>query len=55
VVLPYTFGPQGEQTHEQPRCTMLIGQLFSDDLLLSVAHAYQIRHDWHLRQPSLPG
>jgi Asp-tRNA(Asn)/Glu-tRNA(Gln) amidotransferase A subunit family amidase len=55
AVLPYRFGTQGEQTHEQPRCVTVFGQLFADDLLLSVAHAYQIRHDWHTRRPALPG
>jgi hypothetical protein len=29
------------------------GHLFQDDLLLSAMHAYQIRHDWHLRKPPL--
>jgi Asp-tRNA(Asn)/Glu-tRNA(Gln) amidotransferase A subunit family amidase len=32
---------------------MLIGKLFADDLVLSVAHAYQRATEWHLRRPSL--
>jgi Asp-tRNA(Asn)/Glu-tRNA(Gln) amidotransferase A subunit family amidase len=58
VVLPYTFGSttnqQGEVSHEQPRCVTIFGHVFADDLLLSVAHAYQIEHDWHSRRPSIP-
>ena len=40
-------------TPEQPRTVTVYGHLFQDDLLLSAMHAYQIRHDWHLRRPPL--
>jgi Asp-tRNA(Asn)/Glu-tRNA(Gln) amidotransferase A subunit family amidase len=62
VVLPYNFatGTQGGRggaaptpTPEQPRTVTVYGHLFQDDLLLSAMHAYQIRHDWHLRKPPL--
>ena len=61
AVLPYSYRkgqsrrggqPQGQP---QPQCTMLIGKLFGDDLLLSVAHAYQQKTDWHTRKPDLSG
>lgn len=47
VVMPYTF------QRGQPQCTMLVGKLFGDDQLLSVAHAYQQATDWHTRRPAL--
>ena len=50
TVLPYTFG--GDEPH-QPRCTTIIGNLFADDHILSVAHAYQRVTDWHTRHPTL--
>lgn len=57
VVLPYDFGEvesndEGD-THVQPICTTLIGDLFADDKLLSVAHAYQATTDFHSRRPPL--
>jgi aspartyl-tRNA(Asn)/glutamyl-tRNA(Gln) amidotransferase subunit A len=36
-----------------PLTTTLIGDLFADDKILSVAHAYQSVTDWHLRRPEL--
>jgi Asp-tRNA(Asn)/Glu-tRNA(Gln) amidotransferase A subunit family amidase len=58
VVLPYTFGSttnqQGEVSHEQPRTVTIFGHVFADDLVLNVAHAYQIKHDWHQRRPNIP-
>ena len=50
VVVPYDFGGD----NPQPLCTTLIGDLFTDDAILSVAHAYQRSTDWHNRHPSLP-
>ncbi len=32
-----------------------IGDLFADDKILSVAHAYQTSTDWHLKRPDLSG
>jgi len=49
VVLPYTF----DVRRGQPLCTMLVGNLFGDDKLLSVAAAYQQATDWHERRPKL--
>ncbi len=37
----------------KPVCTTIIGDLFADDKMLSVAHAYQAATDWHTRHPSL--
>jgi Asp-tRNA(Asn)/Glu-tRNA(Gln) amidotransferase A subunit family amidase len=51
VVLPYAM-TEGE--HPQPATTTLIGALFADDLILSVAHKYQTATDWHTRHPTLP-
>jgi Asp-tRNA(Asn)/Glu-tRNA(Gln) amidotransferase A subunit family amidase len=50
AVLPYAF--DGDE-NPQPRCTTIIGDLFSDDRILSVAHAYQNATDWHERHPNL--
>jgi Asp-tRNA(Asn)/Glu-tRNA(Gln) amidotransferase A subunit family amidase len=50
VVLPYAM-TEGE--HPQPATTTLIGALFADDLILSVAHRFQAATDWHLRRPAL--
>ena len=56
VVLPYKFGKdQRTYQKEQPQCTTIIGSLFGDDQLLSVAHAYQGKTDWHSRKPDLSG
>jgi Asp-tRNA(Asn)/Glu-tRNA(Gln) amidotransferase A subunit family amidase len=51
VVVPYDFGGD----NPQPLTTTLIGDLFADDKILSVAHAYQRTTDWHLRRPDLEG
>ena len=56
AVLPYDFGDsntEDEFDHEQPICTTIIGDLFADDKILSVAHAYQSVTDWHQRHPDL--
>jgi Asp-tRNA(Asn)/Glu-tRNA(Gln) amidotransferase A subunit family amidase len=51
VVVPYDFGGD----NPQPLTTTIIGDLFADDKILSVAHAYQRSTDWHLRRPDLSG
>ncbi len=43
---PVTYNPQ-------PICTVLAGNLYNDDKILSVAHQYQIHTDWHTKHPSL--
>lgn len=50
AIVPYAFR-DGE--NGQPLCTTLIGGLFEDDTILSVAHAYQRATQWHLRHPKL--
>jgi Asp-tRNA(Asn)/Glu-tRNA(Gln) amidotransferase A subunit family amidase len=50
VIVPYAMS-EGE--HPQPMCTTIIGNLFEDDRILSVAHAYQRATEWHLRHPAL--
>jgi len=42
-----------EGEHPQPQCTTLIGALFADDAILSVAHAYQKSTNWHEQHPRL--
>jgi hypothetical protein len=37
----------------QPICATIIGNLYDDDKILSVAHAYQVNTDIHLKRPSL--
>jgi Asp-tRNA(Asn)/Glu-tRNA(Gln) amidotransferase A subunit family amidase len=59
AVFPYAFGPrptgQGAAGNgpPQPLCTTIIGDLFADDKILSVAHAYQQATDWHKKHPAL--
>jgi Asp-tRNA(Asn)/Glu-tRNA(Gln) amidotransferase A subunit family amidase len=50
VVLPFALR---EGDSPQPVCTTLIGALFADDLILSVAHAYQSATGWHRLHPRL--
>jgi Asp-tRNA(Asn)/Glu-tRNA(Gln) amidotransferase A subunit family amidase len=50
VALPHTFS---EGANGQPVCTTIIGNLFADDSILSVAHAYQRATNWHTRHPKL--
>jgi hypothetical protein len=56
AIVPYGFGvrnPDDESPTEMPLTTTLLGDLFADDKILSVAHAFQKRTDWHLRRPPL--
>ncbi len=56
VVVPYGFGPRaaaGAPPHDQPLTATLIGNLFADDVVLSVAHSFQQATEWHLRRPAL--
>ena len=39
--------------NQQPICAVLAGNLYNDDLILSVAHKYQMATDWHTRHPKL--
>lgn len=50
VVLPYAYR-EGE--HGQPICTTLVGNVFADDKILSVASAYQQATDWHKKHPQI--
>ncbi len=58
VVVPYDFGirnPDSERPTTMPLTTVIVGDLFADDKILSVAHAFQKGTDWHLRRPDLGG
>jgi Asp-tRNA(Asn)/Glu-tRNA(Gln) amidotransferase A subunit family amidase len=37
----------------QPICATIIGNLYNDDKILSVAHQFQVNTDIHLKHPSL--
>ena len=37
----------------QPICTQIAGNLYNDDIILSVAHKYQSATKWHLDRPKL--
>ena len=52
VVVPYGTS-EDEDSPKQPICTTIVGALFADDKILSVAHAYQAATEWHLRHPDL--
>ena len=56
AVVQYGFGPRSpdqEAAKPQPLTTTLVGDLFADDKILSVAHAFQTVTDWHTRRPPL--
>jgi hypothetical protein len=58
VVLPYDFGvrnPEAESPTTMPLTVTLVGDLFADDKILGVAHAFQKVTGWHLRRPDLGG
>lgn len=58
VVVPYDFGPRNPEAAEptlMPLTAVLVGDLFADDRILGVAHAFQKTTDWHLRRPDLAG
>lgn len=46
-------GPPPEPFNPQPICATLAGNLYNDDLILSVAHQFQIASDWHKRRPKI--
>jgi hypothetical protein len=46
--------PQQPALNPQPITTQIAGNLYNDDLILSVAHKYQINTKWHLERPKLP-
>ena len=47
AVFPYKFD------NGQPQCTTIIGDVFADDKILSVAQAYQNATDWHRQHPDI--
>ncbi|MCH9791352.1 MAG: amidase [Planctomycetes bacterium] len=47
AVFPYKFDAK------QPECITLIGNLFADDTILSVANAYQSATHWHEEHPQI--
>lgn len=56
AIVQYGFGvrnPDDDAPTTMPLTTTLLGDLFADDKILSVAHAFQKRTDWHLRRPTL--
>lgn len=67
AVLPYKFdvpqfgggGPRGNDStpapvyQAQPICGVITGNLYADDIILSVAHQFQKATDFHTRRPSL--
>jgi Asp-tRNA(Asn)/Glu-tRNA(Gln) amidotransferase A subunit family amidase len=56
VVVPYGFGPRNPEAQNptmMPLTACIVGDLFADDKILGVAHAFQKGTDWHLRRPDL--
>lgn len=65
AVLPYKFdvpnfggggpnAPQPAPTYKaQPICGVITGNLYNDDIILSVAHQFQKATDFHARRPAL--
>ena len=57
AIVQYDFGvrnPDSETPTTMPLTTTIVGDLFADDKILNVAHAFQSATDWHLRRPTLP-
>ena len=52
AVVPHGIS-EDEDSPQQPICTTIVGALFADDKILSVAHAYQVATEWHLQHPEL--
>ena len=42
-----------QMTNPMPTCAVLAGNLYNDDLILSVAHQFQTHTDFHLKHPSI--
>lgn len=58
AIVQYGFGvrnPDGDSPTTMPLTTTILGDLFADDRILNLAHAYQRRTDWHTRRPTLDG
>jgi Asp-tRNA(Asn)/Glu-tRNA(Gln) amidotransferase A subunit family amidase len=65
VVVPYKFdvpqqgGGRGAtaqppvELKAQPIGAVIVGNLFADDLILSVAHQLQVHTDIHLKRPAI--
>jgi Asp-tRNA(Asn)/Glu-tRNA(Gln) amidotransferase A subunit family amidase len=56
AIVQYGFGvrdAEADSPTEMPLTTTLVGDLFADDKILNVAHAFQKNTDWHLRRPAL--
>ncbi|HJU75384.1 MAG TPA: amidase [Gemmatimonadaceae bacterium] len=45
--------PPPQELKPQPVCATIVGGLFNDDKILSVAHQFQANTDIHLKRPSL--
>jgi Asp-tRNA(Asn)/Glu-tRNA(Gln) amidotransferase A subunit family amidase len=56
AIVQYGFGvrnPDGDTPSTMPLTTTILGDLFADDKILNVAHAFQKNTDWHTRRPAL--
>ena len=56
AIVQYGFGvrnPDSDSPTTLPLTTTLLGDLFADDKILNVAHAFQRKTDWHSRRPKL--
>ncbi len=56
AIVQYGFGvrnPDSDNPTTMPLTTTLLGDLFADDKILNVAHAFQKQTDWHRRRPAL--
>jgi hypothetical protein len=37
----------------KPICAVIAGNLYNDDKILSLAHQYQTRTEWHTKRPNI--
>jgi len=48
-----TVPPPPAVYNQMPTCAVIAGNLFNDDVILSVAHQFQIHTDFHTHRPSI--
>jgi hypothetical protein len=51
--LAYPGGPELTNGNPQPHCTQIAGNLYNDDLIVSVAHKFQTHVNWLKEHPKM--
>ncbi len=53
TVAPAAPAPPPVPLNAQPICAQIAGNLYLDDIVISVSHKYQVNTAWHLERPKL--